>query len=144
MLNMETMRAIGMLVARQAREKAATEGVAANEVIDMTALLKPWAEGPQTAGEVVSYKGQPYKVVQTHDSTGNPAWNPADTPALFAPYHATDRAHALPWAAPTGAHDAYMAGEWMIYTDGLAYRCMQDNTVHAPDVLPSAWGAGER
>jgi len=140
-LDFETMRAIGMMVARQAREKAALDTTTANEVIDMTALLKPWAEGMQAAGEVVAYKGQPYKVVQAHDSTGNAAWNPKDAPALFAPYHATDRAHALPWQAPTGAHDAYMAGEWMIYTDGIAYMCRQDGTVHTPDVLPGAWEA---
>lgn len=141
MLNTDMLRAIGMLVARQAREKAALDTTTANEVIGMTALLKPWAEGTQTAGEVVTYNGQPYKVVQTHDSTGNPAWNPADTPALFAPYHATDRAHALPWAAPTGAHDAYMAGEWMIWTDGKAYRCTMDATTYGPDVLPDNWEA---
>lgn len=39
----------------------------------------------------------------------NPAGRYA-APALWAPYHATDRAHALPWIAPTGAQDAYNAG----------------------------------
>lgn len=140
MFDLKQLRAIGMVVARQAREKAAEEGVAANDVIDMTALLKPWAEGLQTAGEVISYAGAPYKVVQTHDSTGNPGWNPAATPALFAPYHATDKAHALPFAAPTGAHDAYNVGEWMIY-NGLAYECQMDGCVYNPDALPSAWRA---
>lgn len=142
MLDLKQMRAIGMMVARQARERAAQEGVEANEIIDMTALLKPWVEGPQTAGDVVVYNDYPYKVVQTHDSTGNPTWNPSDTPALFAPYHATDKAHALPYVAPTGAQDAYNSGEWMIWTDGLAYKCKQDATVWGPDVLPAAWEVG--
>ena len=139
MLDLKQMRAIGMMVARQARERAAQEGVEANEIIDMTALLKPWAEGQHTAGDVIVYNDYPYKVVQTHDSTGNPTWNPADTPALFAPYHATDKAHALPYVAPSGAHDAYNSGEWMIWTDSLAYKCKQDATVWGPDVLPAAW-----
>lgn len=142
MLDLKQMRAIGMLAARQARERAVQEGVEANEIIDMTALLKPWAEGPQTAGDVVVYNDYPYKVVQTHDSTGNPTWNPADTPALFAPYHATDKAHALPYVAPSGAHDAYNSGEWMIWTDGLAYKCKQNATVWGPDTLPDAWEVG--
>lgn len=143
MLDIRKFKAVGMMAARQARDKAASDDTAANEIIDMTALLEPWTEGAQTAGNVVVYNGYPYKVVQTHDSTGNPDWNPANTPALFAPYHATDKAHALPWVAPTGAHDAYNAGEWMIWMDGLAYECKQNATVHDPSVLPDAWEVAE-
>ena len=142
MLNFEKFKAVGMMAARNAREKAKQEGVSANEVISMTVLLKPWKEGPQTAGEVVAYNGAPYKVVQAHDSTGNPDWNPEKAPALFAPYHATVREYALAYVAPTGAHDAYMKGEWAIY-DGKLYECQQDATVHDPVTLPSAWRAAE-
>ena len=143
MFNFEKLRAIGAMVARQAQEKAVQESTTANEVISMAPLLKEWKPGKHEVGEVVVQNGSPYKVIQTHDSTGNPTWNPADTPALFAPYHATDRAHALPWRAPTGAHDTYHTGEWMIYTDGLAYECRQGATVYGPDVLPEAWEAAE-
>lgn len=139
MRNLEKYRAVGMMAARQAREKAASEGVTANEIIDMTVLLKPWQAGAQTAGEVVVYGGYPYKVVQTHDSTGNETWNPQDAPALFAPYHATDAAHALPYVAPTGAHDTYNAGEFMVWADGQVYECLTDATVYDPDTLPEAW-----
>ena len=138
MLNLEMLRTMGQLLARQAREKAATEGTKPNEVIDMLALLKPWQEGPQTAGEVVTYEGAPYKVVQAHDSTGNPGWNPKAAPALFAPYHATDKAHALPYAAPTGAHDAYYKGEWVTF-GGKAYECLMDGCVYDPNAYPAAW-----
>ena len=139
MLNLEMLRTMGQLLARQAREKA--EDAKANEVIDMMQLLKPWQEGPQTAGEVVTYEGSPYKVVQTHDSTGNPTWNPAATPSLFAPYHATDEAHALPWQTPTGAHDAYYTGEWMVFKD-IAYECQMDGCVYDPEAYPAAWKEG--
>lgn len=139
MLDPNTMHAMGMLMARVARQRAKETDVTANETIDLTPLLKPWKAGPQTVGEVITYGGYPYRVIQAHDSTGNEGWNPADVPALFAPYHGTDKAHALPWAAPTHAGDAYMSGEYMIYTDGLIYMCKQDSTVHAPDVLPGAW-----
>ena len=113
-----------------------------NDVIDVMPLLPEWQPGRHPLDEVVVYGGQPRRCAQAHDSTANPGWTPEASPALWAPYHATDRAHALPWIAPTGAQDAYQSDEWMIWTDGLAYRCTRDATVHAPDVLPEAWEAG--
>lgn len=70
---------------------------------------------------------------------GNEVWAPGAAPALWAPYHATSAKWALPWMAPTGAHDAYQAGEYMRWADGLIYRCKVDATVHGPVALPSAW-----
>lgn len=139
MLDAKTMKAVGQMLARTARKTAEDESTAKNDVIDLMPLLKQWAPGDHVLGTVVVENGAPYKVIQAHDSTNNPDWMPSTTPALFAPFHGTDKDHALPYAAPTHAGDAYMAGEWMIYTDGLTYMCKQDHTVHAPDVLPSAW-----
>lgn len=136
MLNVKKFHAVGMMAARNAREKAAT--AAANDVISMTALLKEWHEGAYNVGDVVAESGYPYKCIQAHDSTGNPAWNPQANPALFAPYHATAKEYALPWRAPTHAGDAYNKGEWMIW-EGGAYECQTDATIYAPDVLPAAW-----
>lgn len=143
MLNANQMHAIGQFIARQARAFAAESGAKANEVIDYTPLLKRWQPGVHAAGEVVVEDDYPYRTIQTHDSTYNPDWNPQAVPALFAPFHATDKAHALPWRAPTHAGDAYNAGEWIIWTDGAAYECLQDATVYDPEVLPSAWRKGE-
>lgn len=143
MLNLEKFKAVGMMAARQAREKAVSEDVAANEVISMTPLLKEWKPGVHEVGEVVVQSNYPYKTIQAHDSTETPDWTPEATPALFAPYHATAKEYALPYRAPTHAGDAYNTGEWMIYTDGLAYECQQDATVYDPVVLPSAWRASE-
>lgn len=39
---------------------------------------------------------------------------------------------------PTGAHDAYHTGTQVIY-NGQHYRCLMDNCVWSPDVLPNAW-----
>lgn len=138
MLDMMALRAIGMMAARQARQSV-TADTSANDVIDFAALLTPWKAGPQTAGQVVVYNGYPYKTIQAHDSTATPDWTPEATPALFAPYHGTDAAHALPWRKPTHAGDAYNKGEYMIYTDGVLYECMQDATVWDPDTVPAAW-----
>lgn len=142
MFDLNKLRAIGAMVARQAQEKAAQESTTANEVISMSPLLKEWKPGKHEVGEVVVQNGYPYKVIQTHDSTANPDWNPEKTPALFAPYHATAKEYALPYRAPTHAGDAYYAGEWMIYADTL-YECLQNGTVYDPVVYPSAWRAAE-
>lgn len=139
MLDTNMMRAVGTLLARQARARAKEPDAAANEVIDLTPLLKPWTPGSYAIGDIVVYEGQPRRCCQAHDSADNPDWSPASAPALWAPYHATDRAHALPWVSPTGAHDAYQAGEYMIWSDGAVYRCKIDATVHDPDVLPGGW-----
>lgn len=138
MLNVKKFHAVGMMAARQAREKAVSEDVTANEVISMTALLKAWQEGVYAAGDVVVENDYPYKCIQAHDSTGNPTWNPQANPALFSPYHATAKEYALPWRAPTHAGDAYNAGEYMIW-EGQIYECLTDATVYDPEVLPSAW-----
>lgn len=138
MLNLTKLYAIGKLAARQARTEA--PHAAANDVIDMVPLLKPWSPGVKTAGMVEVYEGYPYKCVQDHDSTGNESWNPADAPSLWANYHATDAAHALPYVQPTGAHDAYQTGEYAKWKDKVV-RCKADGTVHDPDTLPGSWEA---
>lgn len=143
MLDVSKLRAIGMMAARQARERATQADVTAHEVIDMAPLLTPWRPGSYAAGDVVAYAGAPYRCAQAHDSTGNEGWTPHNAPALWAPYHGTDRAHALPWQTPTGAQDAYQAGEWMVFTDGIAYRCKQAGTVWGPDTLADAWEAAQ-
>lgn len=137
--NARMMRAAGLVIARQAQALAETETAAANDVIDLVPALRVWRAGLHKAGAVAVYGGMPYCCVQTHDSTANPVWTPPATPALWAPYHATDAAHALPYQAPSGAQDAYKAGEWMMWTDGAAYQCVASSTVWGPDSRPQDW-----
>jgi hypothetical protein len=42
------------------------------------------------------------------------------------------------YVQPTGAHDAYQTGAQMTFK-GKKCRCLIDNCVWSPDVLPSAW-----
>lgn len=144
MLDIQKFKTIGMISARNAREQASAEGTAANHIIDLAPLLAVWKAGVQSAGAIVTYQNYPYKTITSHDSTNNPEWNPEATPSLFAPYHGTDKNHALEWRSPTGAHDAYYIGEWMKYTDGYTYECLVDATVHSPDVLSANWRKEER
>lgn len=136
MHDLNKLYAMGMMAARSARSAAPT--ATANEVIDMTPLLRLWKEGAYAAGDIAVYDAVPYKCAQAHDSTGNPEWNPAKAKSLWAAYHATDAAHALPYVQPTGAHDAYMTDEYMKWNNAV-YRCMVDGTVHDPDTLPGSW-----
>ena len=46
--------------------------------------------------------------------------------------------YALPWEQPTGTHDMYKAGEYMIWTGGTVKKCVQD-TNFSPDEYPGAW-----
>ena len=133
----KALEAMARRAARDARAAAST--ATADDVIADTALLLPWEPGAYAVGNVRTHGGQPWRCCQAHDSTGNDAWAPGAAPALWAPYHATSARWALPWVQPTGAHDAYQPGEYMIWADSQIYRCTADATVWGPDVLAGAW-----
>ncbi|MBP3651984.1 MAG: hypothetical protein J6J78_02800 [Clostridia bacterium] len=111
---------------------------------DNMACIRIWKPGKFSAGDantapdVRMHEDIPYKCFQSHDSTANPAWNPKDAPALWIQYHGTTPETARPYIAPTGAHDMYKAGEYMIWTDGTVKHATQD-TAYGPDVWPDAW-----
>ena len=105
------------------------------------AMIRQWQPGAYSVGDVRTYEGVPYKCVQAHDSTANSVWTPPSVPALWMQYHGTSRETARPWVQPQGAHDQYKRGEWMVWTDGAAYECVQD-TVYTPDQYAQAWRKG--
>ena len=111
------------------------------EINENPAAIRLWHEGPFEVGDVRMYEGNPYKCVQAHDSTGNPAWNPAAAPALWMQYHGTSVETARPFIHPTGAHDMYLAGEYAIFDDGIKRATM--NTSFSPDEYPAAWEDAE-
>lgn len=109
-------------------------------VLPMMPFMEEWREGKWAAGVSLLYLGLPYKVLQTHDSQGNPGWNPEQALSLFAPWHGISMETAQPWKKPTGAHDIYKANEYMVFTDGRTFRCLQD-TAYSPTEYPKAWNA---
>lgn len=110
------------------------------EVNEYQAAVREWQPGAFAVGDVRMYQGAPYKCVQAHDSTANPGWTPEAMPALWMQYHGTTPESARPWIAPTGAHDMYKAGEYMIWTDGRLKKAKMD-TVYSPADYPQAWEA---
>ena len=135
-----TFNALAAALRRIKREAIAAAPTAdPDDVIADAALLQPWVPGNYTTGDVRVQDGYPYKCCQAHDSSNNPDWDPATQRALWVPYHAKTAKWALPYVTPTGAHDAYQSGEYMIWADAQTYLCNTDNTVWGPDVLPDAW-----
>ena len=111
------------------------------EINENPAAIRPWKEGAYAVGDVRMHEGAPYKCVQAHDSTGNPGWNPAATPALWMQYHGTTKETARPFIHPTGAHDMYLQGEYAVF-DG-AIKCATMDTSFSPDEYPAAWEDAE-
>ena len=102
-------------------------------------LFEPWTKGNYKVGDVrtdpkTSY---PYECITQHDSVSNPNWT-IDNRTLWKPWHSRSIDYALPFEAPTGAHDMYKTGEYMIYTDKYLYKCVQD-TNFSPTDYPQAW-----
>lgn len=116
-------------------ENAREDTAALNKV---AVMARPWTPGAYAVGDVRVYGGVPYRCVQAHDSSANPGWTPDATPALWMQYHGTSPETARPWVAPAGAHDIYRAGEYMIWTDGQTYKCLQ-NTNFSPVEYARAW-----
>ncbi len=78
---------------------------------------------------------QLYRVVMAH--TAQADWPPEAIPALYTPIGLDAGGYPL-WSRPTGAHDAYMAGDVVDY-DGTLYVSVIDGNVYAPDEYPAGW-----
>ena len=120
-------------------EKAAPV-MTADEAITNRVMCKAWAKGKHTVGEVYSTGEQLWQCIQDYDNAvypdiipGSAAWG-----TFHKPYHGTTKETALLWVAPTGAHDMYLAGEYMIWTDGLIYKCLS-STAYSPEDYAGAW-----
>lgn len=90
-------------------------------------------------GEVATHPetGYPYECMTAYDGTVQQDWT-IDNRALWKPWHSRKPEYALPWEAPTGAHDMYKAGEYMIWADGTIRHCLE-NTNFSPEEYPQAW-----
>lgn len=137
----EAMYAYGRSKALELREEAPE--LTDTEVIEQETFIPTWREGPQIFEAPVKYEGQVYRTLQTHDSTGNPGWNPAASPALFGVCHTKNPADAKPWVQPQGISGMYYKDE--CYTDGeTVWRQVYDGgNVYDAATLPERWEAVE-
>lgn len=108
--------------------------------IQCMALFPVYVQNKQhDAGTVETHPetGYPYECMTAYDGTVQQDWT-IDNRTLWKPWHSRKAEYALPWEAPTGAHDMYKAGEYMIWTDGYTYLCKED-TNFSPTDYPQAW-----
>lgn len=112
------------------------------QAMEVVAVYDPWTVGKSyTVGEFVTYGengvGDPqlYKVVQAHTSQAD--WTPDATPALYVAIGLDDAGYPV-WSQPTGAHDAYNAGDIVDY-NGTLYQSVIDGNAYSPEAYPAGW-----
>lgn len=112
------------------------------KALEIATVYDAWKAGAvYSVGEFVTYGqngvGDPqlYKVVQAH--TAQADWTPDKTPALFSAVGLDDSGYPI-WSKPTGAHDAYNAGDIVDY-NGVLYKSVIDGNIYSPDEYPAGW-----
>lgn len=130
-------------VIQQIQKESIIEQVKKNEdktlgIACMT-LFDVWTQDNYKVGDIRTDpdNGYPYECITQHDSISNPEWTIKNR-TLWTPWHSKSPDYALLYEAPTGAHDIYKVGEYMIFTDGKVYKALQD-TNFSPTEYAQAW-----
>lgn len=118
--------------------------LADEQALEVPAVYDAWKPGrTYTEKEIFSYGtnavGDPqlYRVNQGH--TAQTDWKPDAQAALYTPIGLDSSGYPI-WAQPTGAHDAYNAGDIVNY-NGTLYRSLIDGNTYSPDAYPAGWEA---
>ena len=129
---------------REIQTQAVLEKVKSSEDktlgIQCMALFPGYVQNKQhEVGEVATHPetGYPYECMTAYDGVVQQDWT-IDNRTLWKPWHSRKPEYALPYEAPTGAHDMYKAGEYMIWTDGTVKKCLMD-TNFSPEEYSEAW-----
>ena len=106
-----------------------------NELLDMIDLYDNYQVGKSyKADDIFKYENKLYRVIQEHTSQDD--WIPSELPAL---YLSMMPENVIPeWKQPTGGHDAYNAGDKVIF-EGEVYESTIDNNTWSPTDYPSSW-----
>ena len=112
------------------------------QAMEVAAIYDPWKVGKAYAtGEYVTYgengvgDSQLYKVAQAH--TAQADWTPAATPALYVAIGLDNSGYPV-WSQPTGAHDAYNAGDIVNY-NGTLYESQISGNTYTPGTDERWW-----
>lgn len=118
------------------------ESLTDEKVMEIASVLPAWQVGKAySVGDRITYGdngvGDPaiYKVVQAHTAAAE--WTPDATPSLYATVGVAPSGYDK-WSQPTGAHDAYNAGDIVDY-NGTLYISTVDGNVYAPGVVAGQW-----
>ena len=133
------MKRSHLLKLREMIEKASVS-LADGDALEVTELFPAWAADTEySVDRRVRYENKLYRCVQAHTSQAD--WTPPATPALWTE---VAKPGEIPvWRQPTGAQDAYQAGDkvWYPDVDTTVYESTIDNNVWSPEAYPQGWKA---
>lgn len=136
----EAFRSLGRADALALRTEAAnltgTEIIAREHAAPAFDPNKDYSGFP--VGSPVTDEGQVWLLLQPHNAA-HYTGRPSTLRALWGLAHTKDPAKAKPWVDPYGTSGMYMSGECYKDENGAVHRCINDNTVHTAEALPSAW-----
>ena len=120
-----------------------------DEKLEVSVLYDDWETGSYQVGDVYNtHSGgelgpeweQTWECFQAYDNATYPDIAPGQSAwyTFNRPLHGKTPETARPFVPVQGAHDMYRSGEYMIYTDGKIYHCLQD-TAYSPTDYAAAW-----
>lgn len=112
---------------------------AAKTINDHLAAFRVWradADYKRGALTVDPDTGSAYWAMHDNGKTSGQVHKPGESPTIWARCHGTSPETAWPFVAES--YNTYMNGHYCTEGGGV-YRCLQDNIVYAPSVLPGAW-----
>ena len=103
--------------------------------LDAVDIYPAWrTDTAYTVDERIAHEGLLYRCVQAH--TSQAGWSPDLTPALWTRVSVEEWPE---WVQPTGAQDAYMAGDKVAH-NGKHWISAVDNNVWEPsEAVPTLW-----
>ena len=112
------------------------------QALEVATIYDAWKPDTlYTANQYLTYGlnevGDPqlYKVISQHTSQAD--WLPDANPSLYEPIGLNSEGYPV-WSRPSGAHDAYNAGDIVDY-NGTLYKSLIDGNTYSPDEYPSGW-----
>lgn len=113
----------------RARIEQAAVSLPDEDALEAVELFPAWkAETAYTVGERIRHDGKLYRCEQAH--TSQIGWEPPNVPALWT--EVAEPGDIPVWKQPTGAQDAYMAGDKVWYPE-------RDTTVYVSTVDANTW-----
>lgn len=109
------------------------------EAVSVSTLFEGWSETAHyEVDQIVRYDGSLYRCEQAHDA--QESWTPDAAPSLWSRIDVASDGVDV-WTQPTGAHNAYNAGDRVHYPTASdpIYVSTIDGNVWAPDAYPQGW-----
>lgn len=140
MTNQKILDALTSLIYLARQQVDTITGSDDDKRIRASGLYSEWTAGAYAVGDIRNAQGQTWECFQAHDNAVYPDIKPGNSAwfTFWRPLHSKTAETARPWVAPTGAHDIYKSGEYMVFTDNKIYKCKSD-TNFSPTDYAQAW-----